>query len=80
MPPHLYSRGSAIIGTVQQVAGAAGTALFITVLSVSAPLTSASGGSPFAAQSAGVHQAFLVGAIMSLAVIVAALFIRKPAR
>ena len=30
--PRLYSHGSAIVGTVQQVAGAAGTALFITVM------------------------------------------------
>ena len=32
LPMHLYSHGSAMVGTVQQVAGAAGTALFVTVL------------------------------------------------
>ena len=30
--PQLYSHGSAIVGTVQQVAGAAGTALFVTIM------------------------------------------------
>src|SRR5690606_17601978 len=36
VPPDLYSHGSAIFNTVQQLAGAAGTALFITVMSVTA--------------------------------------------
>ena len=30
--PHLYSYGSATIGTVQQLAGATGTAVFVTLL------------------------------------------------
>ena len=33
LPPQLYSHGSAIVGTVQQVAGAAGTALFVALMS-----------------------------------------------
>lgn len=32
LPGRLYSHGSAILMTLQQVAGAAGTALFITVM------------------------------------------------
>lgn len=38
LEPHLYSHGSATIGTVQQLAGAAGTALFV-VLTVSREAT-----------------------------------------
>ncbi len=34
LPPHLYSHGSATIATLQQVAGAAGTALLITIMVV----------------------------------------------
>ena len=34
VPPHLYSHGSAILGTIQQVGGAAGTALLVAVLSL----------------------------------------------
>ncbi|GAA1834246.1 MDR family MFS transporter [Agromyces salentinus] len=77
--PNLYSHGSAVIGTVQQVAGAAGTALFVTVMTAgtlaAAPLAS----SPEAAQAAGIHTAFLIGAILSLTSIVGALFVRRPA-
>ena len=32
VPPHLYSHGSSVLGTTQQVAGAMGTAVFVTVL------------------------------------------------
>ena len=34
LPPHLYSYGSAIFGTTQQLAGAAGVALLVSVYSV----------------------------------------------
>ena len=36
LPPSLYADGSAVVGTTQQLAGAAGTALFITVMTVAA--------------------------------------------
>ncbi|TBL74696.1 DHA2 family efflux MFS transporter permease subunit [Paenibacillus thalictri] len=32
LPPHLYPHGTAIIGTLQQVAGAVGTALLVTIM------------------------------------------------
>jgi DHA2 family lincomycin resistance protein-like MFS transporter len=76
LPESLYSHGSAIVGTVQQVAGAAGTALLVTILSayqfhptVSAPATAAS-------TAVGVHWAFLAAAIISLLAIPPAFFIR----
>ncbi|NHB83919.1 multidrug efflux MFS transporter [Tessaracoccus sp. HDW20] len=34
LPNDLYSHGSAVIGAIQQVAGAAGTALFVTVFAM----------------------------------------------
>ncbi len=63
LPPHLYGHGSAMLGTVQQVAGAAGTALFVTVM---AGVAAAQPETLGAEQSlaAGARAAFLtVGAI-----------------
>src|SRR3954468_18548181 len=34
LPPHLYSHGSATLATIQQVAGAAGTAIFVALLAI----------------------------------------------
>lgn len=77
--PRLYSHGSAIVGTVQQVAGAAGTALFITVMTARTATETAAGSAALAAEAAGIRTAFLVGAILSISAIVGAFFVRRPA-
>ncbi|WP_235934016.1 DHA2 family efflux MFS transporter permease subunit [Agromyces humi] len=77
--PRLYSHGSAIVGTVQQVAGAAGTALFVTVMTAGTVAVAATGASAEVAQTAGIRSAFLVGAILSILAIVGSFFVRKPA-
>ncbi|HEX6342349.1 DHA2 family efflux MFS transporter permease subunit [Umezawaea sp.] len=79
VPPKLYSYGSAIFSTAQQLAGAAGVALLVNVLSVrSAALTAE--GVPLVEQTAGgVHAAFLVAATLSSFTIVGAFLIRVPA-
>src|SRR5680860_693170 len=51
--PALYSHGSAIVGTVQQLAGAAGTALFVTVMASVAASKIAGGASDVAATASG---------------------------
>jgi MFS transporter, DHA2 family, lincomycin resistance protein len=79
LPPRLYSHGSATVGTLQQLAGAAGTALFIAVLSIVAASVSSGGTEEIAATAAGVQAAFLCGAIISLSAVVLGFFIRKPA-
>ena len=38
LPPHLYSHGSSLLGTIQQVAGAMGTALVVTIMTSRADL------------------------------------------
>ena len=76
--PQLYSYGSATVSTLQQLAGAAGTALFITLMTVGSAAASAEGASGVEAMAAGVHSAFQVGAIVSLGAVVLALFVRKP--
>ena len=79
VPPHLYSHGSAMVGTVQQVAGAAGTALFVTVMSVRTSAAADAGAGPVAAMADGVHAAFLVGAAISVLAVPAALAVRVRA-
>ncbi|OIH94545.1 MDR family MFS transporter [Curtobacterium sp. MCBA15_001] len=81
LPPKLYSHGSAVLGTAQQLAGAAGTALFVTLLTIGAATATAGSGAEGAvrATASGVSTAFLVGGVISLFGIVAACFVRKPA-
>jgi MFS transporter, DHA2 family, lincomycin resistance protein len=79
VPPKLYPYGSAIFSTVQQVAGAAGVALLVSVLSVRSAALAAEG-VPLVEQTAGgVHAAFLVAATLSLFAIVGALLVRGTA-
>ncbi|MDF9714957.1 multidrug efflux MFS transporter [Nocardioides sp. ChNu-153] len=77
--PELYAHGSAVLGTFQQVAGAAGTALFVTVMTVVATRSAEDGASAAAATTDGVHTAFLVGAFVSLLLVAIAPLVRKPA-
>jgi len=79
LPPHLYSHGSATLATIQQVAGAAGTAVFIAFLAIGTANGHGSGLGDAASIAGGVRLAFLVGAIVSLAALVLAFFVRKPA-
>lgn len=76
LPPHLYAHGSAVVATVQQVAGAAGTALFVTVMTAQAATLTGGGSSAIRAMAGGVHSAFLIGAVISLLAIPAALALR----
>ncbi|WP_434615114.1 DHA2 family efflux MFS transporter permease subunit [Arthrobacter sp. A5] len=68
LPPHLYSHGSAIMSTLQQVAGAAGTALLVSVFALA---TLASG------EEAGIRTAFLVAAVIAVAAVVLSAMMRK---
>jgi DHA2 family lincomycin resistance protein-like MFS transporter len=76
LEPRFYSYGSAVVGTVQQVAGAAGIALLITVMSAVSASTNDGGGAP---DAQGTQTAFLIAALLSLPTIVGAFLIRKPA-
>jgi DHA2 family lincomycin resistance protein-like MFS transporter len=76
--PQLYSHGSAILGSTQQVAGAAGVALFVAVMSVQTAAHSTAGAGPVEALAGGIRVAFTIGAVFSLFAIVIAFFVRKP--
>lgn len=74
----LYSHGSATTSTLQQLAGAAGTALFVTALSTVTAEGLANGLTEVSATAAGVRAAFMIGGFISLAAIVASFFMRGP--
>lgn len=74
----LYSHASAILGSVQQLAGAAGIALFVAVMTIRTALLAASGLDQVEALAGGIRLAFTVGAVISLFAILAAFFIRRP--
>ncbi|MDM7989135.1 MDR family MFS transporter [Arthrobacter sp. zg-Y877] len=74
----LYSHGSAIINTLQQLAGAAGTAVFVTLMTTGTTAALADGASAVSAAASGVHTAFFWGAVVSLVAVAAAFFVRRP--
>jgi DHA2 family lincomycin resistance protein-like MFS transporter len=78
LPPHLYSHGSSMVGTLQQVAAAFGTALAVTVMTIRADQLTGNGLEAAPAQLGGMRLAFLISAVISIAVVVIAL--RMPAR
>lgn len=73
LPSHLYSHGSAIVSTLQQVAGAAGTALFVTVVTLGSVAPDG------AIDAAGIRVAFGVGAVLSVVAVGVSLLVRGRA-
>jgi DHA2 family lincomycin resistance protein-like MFS transporter len=76
--PRLYSHGSAVFGTAQQLAGAAGTALFISVMTIRSTSLLGDGVAEQAALAGGIRAAFLYGAVIFLLAVVASFFVRAP--
>jgi len=77
LPPYLYSHGSAILGTLQQVAGAAGTALLVAIMATRTATLSQAGLPPIPALNGGIETAFSVAALISIAAVILAFFIRN---
>nr|WP_240929598.1 MDR family MFS transporter [Streptomyces coryli] len=78
LPPQLYSHGSSMLGTLQQVAAAFGTALMVTVMTARTTSEIEAGAAPAAAQVSGLRLAFIVAA--ALALVTVALAARLPQR
>lgn len=78
LPPKLYSHGSAIIGTTQQVAGAAGTTLYVAIMTWRAGILTQGEADAATAAVGGMQSAFFVGALISLAAVAASLYVRRP--
>nr|WP_232327834.1 DHA2 family efflux MFS transporter permease subunit [Kibdelosporangium sp. MJ126-NF4]CEL13762.1 Drug resistance transporter EmrB/QacA subfamily [Kibdelosporangium sp. MJ126-NF4]CTQ99448.1 Drug resistance transporter EmrB/QacA subfamily [Kibdelosporangium sp. MJ126-NF4] len=74
LPPALYAHGTAILGTAQQLSGAFGTALFITVATLGAANTTGTPDLP------GMRLAFLTGGVAGLLAVTTSLFTRRPHR
>ncbi len=80
LPVELYSHGSAMLGTLQQVAAAVGTALVITVMTSRTASLAGGGADPLDALLGGMRTAFTVGAGLALvvAMLAVALSTRLP--
>ena len=77
LPPDLYSHGSAILSTLQQVAGAAGTALLVALMAGRAASLTAQGRPPLAAQVSGLQLAFTASAMIAAVAVLLALFLKQ---
>lgn len=76
---HLYSHGSAVLNTIQQVAGAAGVAVLTVTYSSILHAGEHEGLSTAVAGAPGARTAFLIAALISLGSVALSAFIRKPA-
>ncbi|QCU79067.1 DHA2 family efflux MFS transporter permease subunit [Citricoccus sp. SGAir0253] len=77
LPRRLYSHGSAIMSTLQQVAGAAGTALFITVMTMATIAGASAHTDPVVALMDGIHGALVWGAVISLLAVAGSFLVRS---
>jgi DHA2 family lincomycin resistance protein-like MFS transporter len=77
--PELYAHGSAALASIQQVAGAAGVALFVALMSAQSARLGANGQAPLDALAGGIRAGFLCGAILSVFAVACAFFVRRPA-
>ena len=78
LPPHLYSHGSAILTTMQQVSGAAGTAVLVMVMTTRSAVLLAAGESSSEALNGGISLAFMVAAVIAVPAAICAAFLRNP--
>ena len=77
VPKHLYGHGSAIMNTLQQLAGAAGTAVMIAVYSGVSQSAMLRGVSEEVALADGANSAFFACACVAVVALVFALFITR---
>ncbi|GGJ53685.1 MDR family MFS transporter [Glutamicibacter ardleyensis] len=78
--PRLYGHGSAIFSTGQQLGGAIGTTIFITVMSVLSNNELAQGSDLAQSLFTGAHAAFIVGALLGTIGVVLSFFIKVEKR
>lgn len=78
VPEHLYSHASSLLGSTQQVAGAIGTAMSVTILSSHTASLMRAGTAPEPAAIGGMQWAFAASAIVSVGIVALALML--PAR
>ncbi|AWT27444.1 Multidrug export protein EmrB [Corynebacterium provencense] len=74
VPVHLSAHGSSILNTLQQLAGAAGTALFVAVMSIG--VSHSDSAPPFGPMIDGVGVAFMFGSVLAGIVLVLTVVLR----
>ena len=74
--PRLYGHGSAIFNTAQQLGGAIGTTIFVTVMSLLAAGQLTAGSDAAHSLFFGAHVAFIIGAVLATIGLVLAPFIK----
>ena len=79
LPHSLHSHGSALLSTLQQLGGAAGTALLVGVMAAGTASAAAAGANAISAQASGFSHGFLVAAIVSLGIVAIAVFMAPAA-
>jgi DHA2 family lincomycin resistance protein-like MFS transporter len=77
--PQLYSHGSALLGSIQQVAGAAGVALFVALMSAQSMAAATSGAPADEGLAAGIRLALTVGAVIAFVPLIASFFVKRAA-
>lgn len=75
LPHHLHSHGSAVLSTLQQLGGAAGTALLVGILASRTASSALAGASDLEAQVMGFRSGFFVAACLSVSLIVISIFL-----
>lgn len=75
LPPQLYSHGSSLLGTLQQVSGAIGTAALVVIMSNRAKSLAGSGADLVDSTIGGMQWAFVAAAVMGLVVVGLALLL-----
>ena len=79
LPQPLYSHGSAVLNTLQQLAAAMGTAALVAVVGIGSAVAASQGAAPEAAALEGFRIAFRVAAVMSVGTLLLALTLRATA-
>lgn len=83
LPPELYPHGTAVMNTLQQVAGAIGTAIAISLLSsgtndyLSNPVDATNPLNPLLAFTEGLHRSFTFAIIVAVIGLVISFFIKR---
>lgn len=77
MPARLYGHGSAALNTLQQLAGAMGTALLMAILGRGTQVAISQGNTLEAAMAQGTHRAFLLATGFAVAALVVSFFVRR---
>ncbi|UNK18895.1 DHA2 family efflux MFS transporter permease subunit [Paenibacillus sp. N3/727] len=79
LPRLLYPHGTAIMSTLQQVAGAIGMALFISIMTAGAKNYVETTGdlNPVESMVAGLHSAFITGLVLAVVALVLGFFVKR---